>query len=105
MNVGAKVLSELRNVSENDVAIAKSILKARLGKVYTSDWRRLEDRTKSLFYTGKVNEDYIQQIDGITASDVEKAVSKALRTPLTLVAQGGQVNRIGSYDKITQLFQ
>ena len=98
-------MSELRNASESDVAAAKAILKARLGKVYTCDWRRLEDRTKSLFYNGKVNEDYIQQIDAITASDVQNAVAKALRSPLTFVAQGGQVNRIGSYDKITQLFQ
>ena len=32
------------------------------------------------------------------------AVNKSLNSPLTLVAQGGQVDTIGSYDKVAKLF-
>ena len=43
-------------------------------------------------------------IDGVSASDVQNAVSQALKTPLTVVAQGGEVNRIQSYDNLSKLF-
>jgi len=43
-------------------------------------------------------------VDSITVADVQSAISKALSSPLTVVAQGGQVNKIQSYDKIAQLF-
>lgn len=79
-------------------------MKARLGIHFSNTWTRLEERTKSLYYRGNTGENYAAEIDAVTASDVRSAVEKALRTPLTLVAQGGQVNTIGSWDKVSQLF-
>ena len=104
VNVGASTLSGLRNVSEAEVEVAKSVLKARLARHFNCSRRRLEERTKSLYYTGNAGDNYRSSIDAVSASDVNNAVAQALGTPLTLVARGGQVNTIGSWDKVSQLF-
>ena len=80
------------------------MLKARLAKEFTCSWKRLEERTKSVYYAGNAGENYRSQIDSVSASDVNNAVSQALGTPLTLVGHGGQVNSIGSWDKVSKLF-
>lgn len=97
-------MNALKTVSEAEVELAKAVLKARLGNHLSCNWKRLEERTKSLYYRGNTGENYAAEIDAITAADVNNAVSKALGSPLTLVAQGGQVNTIGSWDKVSQLF-
>ena len=97
-------MNALKTVSEAEVELAKAVLKARLGNHLSCSWWRLEERTKSLYYRGNTGENYVAEIDAITAADVNNAVSKALGSPLTLVAQGGQVNTIGSWDKVSQLF-
>ena len=55
-------------------------------------------------YLGKTYENYANLVEGVTAVDVQNAVNKALSSPLTLVLQGGQVQKVGSYDKVSQLF-
>jgi hypothetical protein len=59
---------------------------------------------KSLYYTGKTNEHIGSQIDSLTAGDVQSAVASALKTPLTLVSRGGEVNTLPSYDNIAKRF-
>ena len=61
-------MSELRNVSNNEVEIAKQTLKARISTENTVSWKRLEDRTKSLFYNGSTQENIIDLIDQVTAA-------------------------------------
>ena len=61
-------MSELRNVSNNEVEIAKQTLKARISTENTVSWKRLKDRTKSLFYNGSTQENIIDLIDQVTAA-------------------------------------
>lgn len=49
----------------------------------------MEDRIKALVYSGSAQKDFSGAIDAVTVSDVQNAVSQALKSPLTLVAQGG----------------
>ena len=69
--------------------MAKETLKARIALEHTTSWRRLEDRTKAVFYNGASQANFTEGIDKVSAADVQNAVSQALKTPLTLVAQGG----------------
>eukprot|EP00919_Chromeraceae_sp_WS-2016_P046121 GHVR01109655.1.p1 GENE.GHVR01109655.1~~GHVR01109655.1.p1 ORF type:complete len:113 (-),score=4.09 GHVR01109655.1:1354-1692(-) len=55
LDVAAKEMSGLRDISNKDLELAKQSLKGRFSKVYTSDWRRIEDRSKALFYTGDLH--------------------------------------------------
>ena len=52
MNAAANELSELRNASSSEVDAAKLALKGNLLRYYTKNYRRLEDRAKSLYYLG-----------------------------------------------------
>lgn len=61
--------------------------------------------TKALYYLNENGEDYRAKIDVVTVSSVTDAVTRALKTPLTLAVEGGEVSTIGSYDKVTNLFK
>lgn len=89
MNVGIQELTALRTITPAEFETAKQTFKGHLSRHYTSNWRRLEDRTKSLFYLGRTFEDYSAQIDSITLEQVQAAVTAALKTPLTFVVKGG----------------
>lgn len=58
VNVGATTLNALRTVSEAEVDLAKAVLKARLGSELSCSWKRLEERTKSLYYRGETGENF-----------------------------------------------
>jgi predicted Zn-dependent peptidase len=79
----------LKNVTAAEVELAKQSLKARVTLEHTSSWRRLEDRIKSVVYTGNAQTEFISAIDSVSVSDIQNAVTQALKTPLTFVAQGG----------------
>lgn len=104
MNVGAQTLNSLKNASEAQVEAAKAVLKAKIAHQLAHSGVRLEERTKRFYYSGNVGENYRSEIDSVSASAVTEAVSKALSSPLTFVAQGGQVNTVASWDKLSQLF-
>lgn len=104
MNAGARVLSGLRSLSDADVQTAKASLKSRLSRRFANAGKRNEEMTKALYYLNEAGEDYRGKIDAVSTSAVNEAVSAALRGKLTFVAEGGEVNTIGSYDKISQLF-
>jgi predicted Zn-dependent peptidase len=87
--VAAHELSSLRSVTAAEVELAKQTLKGRLNRSNSSTWRRLEERTKSLYYLGSTNEHVASQIDALTVEQVQSAVSAALKTPLTFVTRGG----------------
>ena len=42
-----------------------------------------------MFYNGASQANFTEGIDKVSAADVQNAVSQALKTPLTVVAQGG----------------
>lgn len=79
----------MKNVTAAEVELAKQSLKARVTLEHTSSWRRLEDRIKSVVYTGNAQTEFISAIDSVSVSDIQNAVTQALKTPLTFVAQGG----------------
>lgn len=95
----------MKNITAAEVELAKQSLKAKVALEHTSSWKRLEDRIKSLVYTGSAQTDFGSAIDSVSVSDVQNAVTQTLKTPLTLVAQGGEVNRLPSYDSLSKLFQ
>jgi len=68
LDVAAKELSGLRNITGAEVEIAKQTLKGRLNRSNIVSWKRLEERTKSLYYLGQTNENVASQIDAITAT-------------------------------------
>lgn len=79
----------MKNITAAEVELAKQSLKARVAIEHSSSWRRLEDRIKSLVYTGSAQTEFGSAIDSVSVTDVQNAVSQALKTPLTFVAQGG----------------
>lgn len=90
-------------MSGADVELAKQSLKGRLNRTYSCANKRLEDRTKALYYTGQTNENISSEIDAVSASQVQEAVASALRSKLTFVTRGGEVNTLPSYDSISKL--
>lgn len=89
LNVAANTIVGLKDISAADVELAKQSLKARFNLNNACTARRLEDRTKALYYLGRTNENVSSEIDGVTLEQVQAAVSKSLRSPLTFVARGG----------------
>ena len=85
LNAGAQELAALRDASGADIELAKQALKGRINRLYASTAKRLEERTKALYYTGQTNDNLNSEIDSLSASQVHEAVANALRTPLTLV--------------------
>jgi len=71
LNVAAKELSGLRNISEADLQLAKQSLKGKINRANLSTAKRLEERTKSLYYIGQTNEHLTSQIDTITLAQVQ----------------------------------
>ena len=102
--MGARELAGLRNFSGADLELAKQTLKGRLNRSNVNSWKRLEERTKSLYYLGQPNENLNSQIDALTVAQVQEAVEKAFKTPLTFVARGGEANGLPSYDNIVKKF-
>lgn len=102
--MAAKELSGLRTVSAADLELAKQSLKGKINRASTSSAKRLEERVKSLYYLGATNEHLASQIDTVTAEQVQAAVAHALKSQLTLVARGGEVTALPSYDSVSKLF-
>jgi len=102
--VAAHELSSLRNITGAEVELAKQTLKGKINRNNVATARRLEERTKSLYYIGATNENISSQIDALTVAQVQSAVDAALKTPLTFVTRGGEVNTLPSYDNITKRF-
>jgi predicted Zn-dependent peptidase len=105
LRAAATELAGLRNVSNEEVELAKNALKGQLLKYYTKDWRRIEDRAKSLYYLGDTRENYAQSIASVSHSEVVNAVRKALSSRVTIVAQGGEVQSLPSYDNVAKMFE
>jgi predicted Zn-dependent peptidase len=104
LDVAARELAGLRNISEADLQLAKQSLKGRINRNNLSTAKRLEWKTKTLYYLGQTNENLASQIDGVTLAQVQEAVANSLKTPLTYVSRGGEVSSLPSYDNVTKLF-
>jgi predicted Zn-dependent peptidase len=104
VHIAARELATLRDASSADIELAKQALKGRINRSFASTARRLEERTKSLYYLGSTNEDISSQIDNVSASQVAEAITNSLRSKLTFVARGGEVNTLATYDAVSKLF-
>lgn len=104
LNAAASELAGLKNISQGDLELAKQSLKGKINRSNVSITKRLEERTNALYYLGRTNENLGSEIEGLSLEQVQEAVSKALKTPLTLVARGGEVSSLPSYEKISSLF-
>ena len=104
VDVAVNEINGLRGASGAEIELAKRSLKSRLNRELDTNWKRLEDRTKSLYYLNRPNEDLIYQVENVSEEQVKSAIETALKSPLTLCAQGGEINAIPSWDKISSRF-
>ena len=104
MNATAETLNKLKNASDAEIEIAKGWLKAKLRRKFTSAPTRLLFNSKMQHYAKQPGDNYADIIDQISPADVRAAVSAAVKSPLTLVVNGGQVHKIPSIDRVSQLF-
>lgn len=84
--------------------LAKQTLKGKINRNNTNTSKRLEERAKSLYYVGNTNENLTTQIDSATLEEVQQAVNLALKSNLTYVSRGGEVNTLPSYDNVAKRF-
>ena len=87
--------------NEQDLATAKTMLKTNVGLALESQAGRLEETARNVAVYGKVIHDgYFQAIDAVTSEQINSAVASLLKEAPTLVAQGGDANRLPSYDQL-----
>lgn len=56
----------MKDVSTAEVELAKQSLKGKISRENNCTTRRLEERTKSLYYLGETNENLINEIDSVS---------------------------------------
>lgn len=64
--MAVKELSALKDASTAEVELAKQSLKGRISRENSCTTKRLEERTKSLYYLGETNEHLISEIDSVS---------------------------------------
>lgn len=69
--MAAKELSQLRNITPAEFELAKQTLKGKISRASISAVRRLEERTKSLYYLSQTNDNIESQIDALTVAQVQ----------------------------------
>lgn len=102
LNETIRTLKDLATpVSADELSRAKNALKVSIACALQRQCDRLEEAVKNQKTFGKVAFDnYFSEIDKVTADQVAKAVQKVLSSAPTFVAQGGEVNKLQSYDQI-----
>ncbi len=77
------------------------MLKTNVGTALERQADRLEETARNLSVYGKVvHEGYFKAIDDVTSEQINQVVASLLSGAPTLVAQGGDANRLPSYDQL-----
>eukprot|EP00933_Yihiella_yeosuensis_P048924 TRINITY_DN453_c0_g1_i1.p1 TRINITY_DN453_c0_g1~~TRINITY_DN453_c0_g1_i1.p1 ORF type:complete len:543 (-),score=156.30 TRINITY_DN453_c0_g1_i1:399-1937(-) len=86
----AKTMGSLTNVSKDELAKAKAMLKGKMFRQADNDSELMKDMGQQLLMTGKYAgpTDFAKLIDGVSESEVTAAAKKILSSKLTLAAYG-----------------
>jgi len=85
---------------------AKNITKSNILMALERQKDRLEESVKNIKTFGRLTfQEYCENIDKVTAEQINHAVAKMLFTRPTFVAEGGGVNRLPNYDKIQNMLR
>lgn len=103
-------VSELKglssSISKEDLQRAKNITKNNISSALERQKDRLEEAAKNVKTYGKVvYEQYANQIDGVTSEQISSIVSAMIASRPTFVAEGGEVSRLPSLDRIENLLK
>jgi len=90
-----------QKISAEELTRAKNILKSNILMAMERQQDRLEEAVKNVKTFGSLRfQNYTEIIDKVTSEQVNSAVAKVLSGKPTFVAEGGQVNKLPSLDKI-----
>jgi len=100
--------SELKRLTDkipqDELQRAKNIAKANILTALERQKDRLEEAAKNVKIFGRVVfQHYADQIDQVTADQISSLVAAILSTQPTLIAEGGEVIRLPSYERIQNL--
>jgi len=91
-------------VPQDELQRAKNIAKTNILTALERQKDRLEEAAKNVKIFGKVVfQHYAEQIDQVTADQISSLVATILSHRPTIVLEGGEVNRIPSYDRVLNL--
>lgn len=104
LQVSADELKGLTTVSKEELQRAKNLAKSNILSALERQKDRLEEAVKNVKIFGKIAYDqYADQIDSVTADQVSSVVGAILSSQPTFVAEGGEVARLPSLDRIQNM--
>jgi len=104
LQVATAELKGLTHVSKEELERAKNIAKANIWTALERQKDRLEEAVKNVKVFGKiVYNQYADQIDSVTSDQISSVVGAILSSKPTFVAEGGEVARLPSLDRIENL--
>jgi predicted Zn-dependent peptidase len=104
------LVGELKGLTDKidgqEIERAKNITKSNILMALERQKDRLEEAVKNVKTYGKLTfQDYCNNIDKVNSEQVNSVVSRILGTRPTFIAQGGEVNRLPSLDKIENMLK
>jgi len=104
------LVSELRGLADNipgeELERAKNITKAHILMAMERQQDRLEEAAKNIRTFGRIAfNDYANNVENVTADQVNNVVQRLFNKRPTLIAQGGQVNNLPSLDAIENMLR
>jgi len=93
-------------IDSQELERAKNITKSNILMALERQKDRLEEAVKNVKTYGKLTfQDYCHNIDQVNSDQVNSLVSRIIGTRPTFIAQGGEVNRLPSLDKIENMLK
>jgi len=97
-------LKGLTTISKEELQRAKNVAKANILNSLGRQKDRLEEAVKNVKVFGKIAFDqYADQIDSVTADQISNVIGAIISSRPTLVAEGGEVARLPSLDRIENM--
>jgi len=94
-------LNALRNINADELARAKAALKTHILTAMERQSDRIEESVRNVKTFGSVKcHDYDKVIDAVSLSQVQNAVSRVLTSHPTFIAEGSDVSKLQSLEKI-----
>ena len=107
LSVALEELSNLRNkVGDEELARAKTKLKMQVLTHLERQEDRLEEIAKNFLTYGDLTfHQYTDQIDRVTAEDIQRAASRTLATKPTMIVTGGAINLVPTITDVQRQLQ
>lgn len=98
-------LKSLANVTEEEIASAKNLVKIQYHAALQDPAVRLEELAKVYSNMGTTSLKFEEAIDNVTGSQIEEAVKAGLKEQPSIVLQGANVKSLPSFDKLANLLK